>query len=248
MAGHSHWANIKRTKGAADAKRGALFSKLAKEIAVAARLGGGDPNFNNRLRSSINTAKSQNMPIDSIERAIKKGIGELGGEAIEEITYEGYGPGGVAFLVEATTDNRNRSAAEIRSIFSKAGGNLGSSGSVAWMFKRKGYFVLNGTTEDAVLEATLDAGADDVKMSDNVVEVFCQVEKYSLVEKAIEAAGFKTEVAKIACFAENTTPVADEDTARKTLALIEKLDDHDDVLNVYSNDDITDDILQKLEA
>ena len=248
MAGHSHWANIKRTKGAADAKRGALFSKLAKEITVAARMGGGDQSFNTRLRTSVNTAKAQNMPIDSIERAIKKGTGELEGVAIEEITYEGYAPGGVAIIAETTTDNRNRTAAEIRSIFSKAGGNMGGAGSVAWMFQKKGYFIIKEANEDAVLEATLDAGADDIRQIDENVEVLCAVENFSNVEKALETANFQTELAKLASFAENTMAVTDEDIARKTFALIDKLDDHDDVQNVYSNYDISDDLLEKINS
>jgi len=187
MAGHSHWSKVKRAKGASDVKRGALFSKLAKEITVATRLSGGDPNFNPRLRTAITAARAESMPVDNIDRAIKKGTGELeGGGSIEEITYEGYGPGGVALMVETQTDNKNRTAAEIRHLFTKHGGNLGGSNSVAWMFRRRGVFLLENANPDAALEATLEAGADDVRPAgDNSTEVVCPPDRFDAVDKAL---------------------------------------------------------------
>ncbi|MDE1172046.1 MAG: YebC/PmpR family DNA-binding transcriptional regulator [Verrucomicrobium sp.] len=249
MAGHSHWANIKRTKGVADARRGQLFSKLAREVSMAAKLGGGDPNFNPRLRRAVSAARAESMPADNIERAIKKGTGELeGAAALEEIVYEGYGPGGVAMVVEATTDNKNRSAAEIRSIFAKNGGNLAGAGSVAWMFQRRGLVVVGVADEDAVLEATLEAGAEDVRAAEGQVEVIAPGDKLDLVVKAVEAAKLPVSAARFTYLPQNTTPVTDEETAAKVLHLYEALDDHDDVLNVYANFEMAPDLLAKVTA
>lgn len=249
MSGHSHWATIKRAKGATDSLRGKLFSKLSKEITVAARMGGGDPGFNPRLRTAIEGAKAESMPADKIDRAIKKGTGELqDGNVIEEFVYEGYGRGGVAIIVETNSDNKNRTAAEIRSIFSKNEGNLAGSGSVAWMFKRKGYFLVDSKDEDAVLNATLDAGADDVKSISDGIEVICQPDKYDAVEKAIRSAKLTTKMARFTYIPDNLTPISDEPTSRSVMNLITLLQDQDDAQNVYANYDIPEEILNKLHA
>jgi len=249
MSGHSHWATIKRAKGATDILRGKLFSKLSKEITVAARMGGGDPGFNPRLRTAIDGAKAESMPADKIERAIKKGTGELqDGNIIEEFVYEGYGRGGVAVIVETNSDNKNRTAAEIRSIFSKNEGNLAGSGSVAWMFKRKGYFCVDSRDEDAVLIATLDAGAEDVKSITEGIEVICPPDKYDVVEKALQGARLPTKLARFTYIPDNLTPVVDEASSRSILNLISLLGDQDDVQNVYANYDIPEEILTRIQA
>ncbi|GAB4243765.1 MAG: YebC/PmpR family DNA-binding transcriptional regulator [Candidatus Methylacidiphilales bacterium] len=235
MAGHSHWSQIKRAKGAADLKRGQLFSKLAKEITVAVRLGGGDPNFNPRLRTAIAAARAESMPVDNIERAIKKGTGELEGGALEEITYEGYGAGGTAVLVETATDNKNRTAAEMRALFARQNGNLGAIGSVAWMFKRKGYFYFPDMTEETLLEPAIDAGAEDVRTVPGGVEVFCLADQFYATETALKEKGFTPREGKLIFVPETPNPISDPDTAQKVLSLIEKLEDHDDVQNVYTN-------------
>ncbi len=248
MAGHSKWSQIKRKKGANDQKRGAIFSKLSKEITVAAKLGGGDPNMNPRLRQAILTAKGESMPNDNIDRAVKKGTGELeGASAYEEGFYEGYGPDGIAILLETLTDNKNRTAAEVRALFTKNNGNLGAPGSVAWMFHRKAYFYLPGAEEESVLEATLDAGAEDLDSDENGVELYAPLESFDPVLRAIEKAGLKMETAKISSFPENTTELPDE-KALKVLHLIELLEEHEDVQNVYHNLSITDSLLSGLEA
>ncbi|NBU68517.1 MAG: YebC/PmpR family DNA-binding transcriptional regulator [Verrucomicrobia bacterium] len=241
MAGHSHWAKVKRAKGATDVKRGALFSKLAKEITVATRLGGGDPGFNPRLRTAIAAARAESMPVDNIDRAIKKGTGELeGGGSIEEITYEGYGPGGIALMVETQTDNKNRTAAEIRHLFSKHGGNLGGSNSVAWMFRRRGVFLLENANSDAALEATLDAGADDVRPAgDNSTEVVCPPDRFDAVDKALRAKNLAPTASRFIYEPENPALCPDAETSAKVLALIDELDDHDDVQNVWPSCDLS---------
>lgn len=250
MSGHSHWATIKRTKGAADARKGKLFSKLSKEISVAAKLGGGDPNFNPRLRQAIQTARGESMPNDNIERAVKKGTGEIEGASYEELTYEGFAPGGVAILVETTTDNRNRSAAEIRAIFTKNNGNMGGAGSVAWMFHRKGLVTIDKskTTEDDVLTATLDAGADDVRTVENLIEVITPPDKLDAVNEALKQAKIPHESSKLTYIPENLTPVTDVATAEQVLHLYEALDDHEDVQNIYANFDISAEILSKISG
>jgi YebC/PmpR family DNA-binding regulatory protein len=238
MSGHSHWSKVKRTKGVLDQRRGKLFSKLSKEISVAARLGGGDPNFNPRLRQAIATARGESVPVDNIERAIKKGTGELEGAAYDEMVYEGYGPGGVAVLVEAATDNKNRSAAEIRAIFAKHHGNMAGSGSVAWMFHHKGVITITtpGIAEDDVIMAALDAGAEDVRSVEGGIEVVTPPDaKLEAVHKALEQAKIPVATAKLSYLPGNLAPVTDPAVAEQVLGLLEALDDHDDVQVVHAN-------------
>lgn len=241
MSGHNKWSSIKHKKGAQDAKRGKIFTKIIKEITVAARNGGGDPDSNPALRTAVNKAKSENMPKDNIERAIKKGTGELEGVDYIELTYEGYGPGGVAILIEALTDNKNRTAADIRSIFTKHGGNLGESGSVAYMFQRKGIITFDAEqySEDEIFEAALEAGAEDVTSEDGEIEVLTSPEEFSAVSEALETAGFKSSRSEVSMVPEATVSLDDETTA-KALKLIDLIDDHDDVNSVSTNLDIPD--------
>ena len=246
MAGHSRWAKVKHYKGTIDQKRGKLFSKLSKEITVAAKLGGGDPNFNPRLRQSIATARGESMPVDNIERAVKKGTGELEGAAYEEMIYEGYGPGGVAILLEAATDNKNRSAAELRALFAKYHGHLAGSGSVAWMFHRKGLVTITapGISEDDVILTALDAGAEDVRSHEDIIEVITPPDnKLDAVAKALEAAKIPIASAKLSYIPGNLAPVTDPHIAEQVLALLEALDDHDDVQTVHANLDMAPDLL-----
>ena len=250
MSGHSRWSKVKNYKGAIDAKRGKIFSKLSKEISVAAKLSGGDPNFNPRLRQAIATARGESMPVDNIERAIKKGTGELEGAAYEDMTYEGYGPGGVAILLEAATDNKNRSAAEIRALFAKYHGHLAGSGSVAWMFHRKGIITITapGISEDDVILAALDAGAEDVRSHEDVIEIITPPDnKLDAVTKALEAAKIPIASAKLSYVPGNLTPVTDPQIAEQVLALLEALDDHDDAQTVHANLDLAPDLLAKAE-
>ncbi|MFO7730665.1 MAG: YebC/PmpR family DNA-binding transcriptional regulator [Spirochaetia bacterium] len=242
MSGHNKWSSIKHKKGAADAKRGKIFSKIIKEITVAARAGGGDPETNPALRTAITKAKSENMPKDNIERALKKGTGELGGADYVELTYEGYGPGGVAILIEALTDNKNRTAADIRSIFSKQGGNLGETGCVSYLFQRKGIITFDAAnySEDEILEAALEAGAEDVSGSDDEIEVVTSADDFFTVSDALEATGYTPERSEVAMVPEVTVSLDDETTA-KALRLIERIDDNDDVKSVSTNLDIPDD-------
>ncbi|MCK9425296.1 MAG: YebC/PmpR family DNA-binding transcriptional regulator [Ignavibacteriaceae bacterium] len=239
MSGHSKWATIKRKKGAADAKRGKIFTKLIKEITIAARQGGGDANGNPRLRLGIDNAKAANMPADNIERAIKKATGELEGVSFTELMYEGYGPGGIAILVEVATDNKNRTVAEVRHIFSKIGGSMGESGSVAWMFERKGIITVKryNKSEDDVMEIVLDAGADDMQTEEDVFEVTTSLESFETVRKILLEKGLEIENASLEWIAKNTLAVAGED-AEKVVKLIETLEDNEDVQNVFSNADI----------
>jgi YebC/PmpR family DNA-binding regulatory protein len=247
MAGHSHWSQIKRAKGAADVKRGQLFSKLSREITVAAKLSGGDPAFNPRLRTAILTAKAESMPAENIDRAIKKGTGELAGVSYEELLYEGYAPGGVALIIEILSDNKNRTAQEMRALFTRAEASLAATGAVAWMFKRRGYFYLTPASEDAVLAATLDAGADDVQTTpDGGIEVFCPADRYDAVEKALKAAHLTPQTAKLAYFPDNQVPVTDLGTTQKILSLLDKLEGHDDVQTVTTNADISADLLAQI--
>ncbi len=241
MSGHSKWSTIKRKKAALDAKRGKLFTKLIKEITIAARQGGGDPSGNPRLRLAIDNAKAANMPMDNIERAIKKATGELEGVVYTELTYEGYGPGGVAILVEAATDNKNRTVAEVRHLFNKHGGSLGETGSVAWMFDKKGIitFPTQGKTEDDIMEIVLDAGADDISEEEGYFEVTTEVENFEPVRRALVDAGIELENASLQWIAKNTVDVSGE-TAEKVMKLIDALEDNDDVQNVYSNANFTD--------
>lgn len=243
MAGHSKWANIRFRKGAQDAKRGKIFTKIAREITIAAKMGGGDPSSNPRLRAAIDKGLSNNMTRDKIERATKKGTGELEGGAIEEVTYEGYGPNGVAVMVECATDNRNRTVSEVRHAFTKHGGNLGTDGSVAYLFNRVGVLTYPGGDEDAIMEAALEAGADDVQAEDGMVEVLTAPDRFHAVLEAMTAAGFKPEAADMTQRA-TTETVLDGETAEKMLKLLDRLEDLDDVQNVFSNADFPDEVLE----
>jgi YebC/PmpR family DNA-binding regulatory protein len=246
MAGHSRWSKVKHYKGTIDQKRGKLFSKLSKEITVAAKLGGGDPNFNPRLRQSIATARGESMPVDNIERAVKKGTGELEGSDYEEMIYEGYGPGGVAILLETATDNKNRSAAEFRAVFTKYHGHLAGPGSVAWMFHRKGVISITapGVSEDDVILIALDAGAEDVRSHEGVIEVITPPDnKLDAVAKALEQAKIPLASAKLSYVPGNLAPVTDPHIAEQILALLEALDDHDDVQTVHANLEMAPEVL-----
>lgn len=239
MSGHSKWATIKHAKGAADAKRGQMFTKFIKEISIAARMGGGDPGANPRLRTAILKARGANMPKDNIERAIKKGTGELGATNYEELTYEGYGPGGVAILVEVLTDNKNRAAANVRNIFSKSGGNLGATGSVSYMFARKGVIEYDAevTSEDDIMEVALEAGAEDVANEDGVITVTTDPSEFENALEALQAKGFESVSAEVS-MVPDTYSSLDDDTTRKVLRLVDKLEEDEDVQNVYTNLDI----------
>ncbi len=249
MSGHSKWSTIKRKKGAADAKRGKIFSKLIKEVTLAARLGGADPEGNARLRQAIMMAKTENMPKENIERAIKKGAGEIGGTAsYEEIIYEGYGPGGVALLIEVMTDNKKRAVSEIRHAFSKHGGNLGENGCVSWIFEKKGNIIFDKkeTNEDALMELVLEAGGDDILEQENEYEVITDPESFESVKEAIDNAGFKYVLAQLSMVSQNTVKL-DGKQAEQMLRLMEQMEDCDDVQNVYANFDIPDEIMDKLD-
>lgn len=247
MSGHSKWSTIKRQKGANDAKRGALFTKVAREIAVAARAGGGDPDANYRLRLAVDKARSINMPADNIKRAIERATASGEGEAYEEITYEGYGPGGVAVLVEAATDNRNRTAAEVRSIFAKAGGQLAGAGAVAWQFEARGLITVarSGVDPDEVALAAIDAGAADVDSESDPIEIYTEPGDLQAVRTALDAAGVPVEDAESAMVPKQTAAV-DADHVRKVLRLIDLLEDLDDVQRVTSNADIPEELLEEL--
>lgn len=239
MSGHSKWATIRRKKGALDAKRGKLFTKLIKEITIAARDGGGDPNGNPRLRLAVDNAKAANMPADNVDRAIKKATGSLDGANYVEITYEGYGPAGVAVMVEVMTDNKNRTVAEVRHLFSKYGGSMAESGSVAWMFERKGVISIpkEDKSEDDIMEIILDAGADDLRPEGDFFEIQTAIESFEPVRKALADKKIKIENASLEWVAKNMINVAGED-AERVIKLIEMLEDSDDVQNVFSNADI----------
>jgi len=246
MSGHSKWHTIKHKKGALDAKRGKVFTKLIKEITVAARTGGsGDVDSNSRLRKAVSDAKAQNMPNDNIDRAIKRGTGELEGSHYDEITYEGYGVGGVAVMVETMTDNRNRTVAELRHLFSKNGGNLGEAGSVAWIFDKKGLFVISkiAKAEDELLEIVLEAGADDLKDGGEVFEVLTSPENFEAVNEALKQAGVETQVAEVTMIPQNSIRLEGAD-AKSMLKLYDAIDDHDDVQKVYANFDIDESEMQ----
>jgi len=248
MAGHSHWAGIKHKKALVDAKRGKMWSRLSKAIIVAAKMGGGDPDANFRLRTAIDDAKAVSMPKDNIARAIKRGTGELAGGNLEEIIYEGYGPAGVAVLCEVLTDNRNRTAPEIRKAFEIAEGKLGSTGCVAWMFDKKGLFLIatDKTDEDTLMEIGLEAGADDVQRSGDKFEVTCDPGVYQAVKEALAGAKIEPDVSELTLIPQNTVDL-DAPTARKVLKLMERLDDHDDVQNVSANFNIPDEVMAEIE-
>jgi YebC/PmpR family DNA-binding regulatory protein len=244
MSGHSKWSSIKHKKGAADAKRGKIFTKIIKEITVATRIGGGDPDGNPRLRTAIMGAKSKNMPVDNITRAIKKGTGELEGIQYEEHTYEGYGPGGAAIFLEAMTDNKNRTVSEIRAALGKAGGNLGENGCVGWMFEKKGLITVKAEakSEDELMEMAIDAGADDLQNVDEHFEITTAVENFEAVRKALEDAGVAMELAEITRIPQNTVSI-DEKKGKALLKLMDILDDHDDIQKAYSNFEISDEVM-----
>jgi len=245
MSGHSKWSTIRHKKGATDAKRGKIFTKLIKEITVAARMGGGgDPSANPRLRTAIQAAKAENMPKDNIERAIKKGTGELEGAQYEESAYEGYGPGGAAVLVESLTDNKNRAVADIRHIFSKAGGSLGENGCVAWMFDKKGYINIekDAVQEETLMEVAIEAGAEDVREDENGFEVVTAVEDFETVKSAIEKSSIPYVVAEITMLPQSTANLQGTE-AEQMLKLLDALEDCEDVQKVYTNADIPDEIV-----
>jgi YebC/PmpR family DNA-binding regulatory protein len=240
MSGHSKWATIKHKKGALDAKRGKTFTKLIREMTIAARIGGGDVDSNPRLRTAVDKAKQANMPADNIKRAIQKGTGELEGASYEELTLEGYGPGGVAIMVEGSTDNRNRSVSEIRHIFTKNGGNLGGAGSVSYMFKPKGYIAVaaSKTTEDKLMEIALEAGAEDIKTEGEVFEVYTTQNAFDTVLKAVKAAGIEPDDSEVGKYADNSISLEGQ-KAQQMLKLMEALEDHEDVQKVWANFDIS---------
>ena len=244
MSGHSKWSTIKRKKGAADAKRGKMFTKLIKEITIAAREGGSDPGANPRLRLAVDNAKAANMPADNIQRAIKKATGELEGVIFHELTYEGYGPSGVAVIVEVATDNKNRTVADVRHIFSKYNGSLGENGSVAWMFDRKGVITLptQDKTEDDIMDIVLEAGADDLQTEEDFFEVQTNLESFDSVRKALLAKEFQVENASLQWIAKNVIKVNGED-AEKVIKLIDALEESDDVQNVFSNADFDEEMI-----
>jgi YebC/PmpR family DNA-binding regulatory protein len=249
MSGHSKWNSIKHKKAKVDAQRGKVFTRVIKELTVAARTGGGDPEANARLRTAIAGAKAANMPADNIERAIKKGTGELPGVSYEEITYEGYGPAGVALMVDVMTDNKNRTVAEIRHIMSKNGGNLGASNCVAWMFHKKGIIAIpaDGVNEDELMEIALEAGAEDMKREGDVFEIVTTPASFEDVRSTLEERGLAMERAELTMLPENTVKVGEKDAA-KVLKIMDALENQDDVQNVHANFDISEDILEKLVA
>ncbi|MBN2465748.1 YebC/PmpR family DNA-binding transcriptional regulator [candidate division WOR-3 bacterium] len=249
MSGHSKWSTIKHKKGKADQARGAAFSKLIREITTAARIGGGDVNANPRLRTAVESAKAINMPSDNIDRAIKKGTGELPGVTYEETVYEGYGPGGVAMMIRALTDNKNRSTAEVRHVFDKYGGSMGSAGSVAWQFKPQGLIVVSKdrADEDAVLAAALEAGADDVQTEASAYSIMTPVAALEKVKKQLSVAGIPFESAELTMIASNSVKPSEHD-APKVLKLIEMLEELEEVQQVYANFDIPDEVLEKIAA
>ena len=248
MSGHSKWSSIKHKKGAADAKRGKIFTKLIKEITVAARMGGGDPDGNPRLRSAIAAAKAENMPKENIERGIKKGTGELEGVSYEEANYEGYGPGGVAVLIDCLTDNKNRTVADIKHLFERHGGNLGEPGCVAWMFEQKGLMVFekDKVDEEELFDLALEAGAEDVREEEAEFEVITEPSDLESVKQAIDDAGLSYTLAEVTKIPQNTVKVEGK-KAQQTLNLMQSIEDHDDVSHVYANCDIPDDVMEALD-
>ncbi len=249
MSGHNKWANIKQRKGAQDAKRSNLFSKIAKEIIITAKAGGGDPSTNASLRTLIDKARSNNMPKDKIDNAIKRGTGEIAGGMIDEIVYEGYGPGGVAVILDIATDNRNRTAPEIRKIFSRRGGSLGEGGCVAWMFDKKGVITLEekDLSEDEVMEVALELGADDVVSEDGVIEIYTEVDMYTTVLEGVKEKGYQVESSDIVRIPQNKVKL-DKDKAIQFLKLMDELENHDDVQRASANADIDDEIIENFEG
>lgn len=250
MAGHSKWANIKHKKARADAQKGKMFTKLSRELMVAARQGGGDIDSNIRLRLAVQKAKELNMPNDNIDRAIKKGLGEVEGVSYEEAVYEGYAPGGVAILLEIMTDNRNRTAGEIRNLFSRYGGNLGESGCVAWMFQRQGYINVEESKvnmeEDELMLLALELGAEDFKREGDTYEIITEPEKLEKVKEGLISQGIEVNFARVTMVPQNLVEIAGEEVAKNILGLMEALEDHDDVQNVYSNFDLPEEVMTTL--
>ena len=248
MSGHSHWAGIKHKKAANDAKRGKVWSKLARFIIMAARRGGGDPSANLALRYAIDKAKAANMPKDTIEKAVKKGTGDLEGVTYEEVMYEGYGPGGVAIMVDVLTDNRHRTAPEMKKVFERHGGSMGVAGCVGWMFTKKGLITVatSSAKEDDLMEIALGAGAEDMKTSGDVFEITCEPAAFESLKKALEQKGIPVNLAEITMLPKNTVTVGNPETARKIINLMESFDDHDDVQNSYANFDIPPDVMAKV--
>jgi len=250
MAGHSHWANIKHKKAANDAKRGKVWSKVSRALIVAAKNGGGDPDQNLTLRYAIDKAKAANLPKDTIANAIKKGTGDLDGQEFVDVLYEGYGSGGIAIMAQSLTDNRNRTAPEIRRVFEKRGGTMGATGCVSYMFAKKGLFVIeaNGKDEDEVMEIALEAGAEDFNAEGNTFEITCEADDFNAIKQELADKGIEVAVAELSMLAADSIEITDEDHARKILALIEDLEDHDDVQDVYSNFDISETLAEKIQG
>jgi YebC/PmpR family DNA-binding regulatory protein len=250
MAGHSKWANIKHRKSKQDAQKGKMFTKLAREIIVAAKQGGGDPNGNFRLRIAIEKAKSANMPNENINRAIQKGVGGGEGDNYEEVVYEGYGPAGVAITLNIMTDNRNRTAGDIRHLFSKYGGNMGETGCVSWMFNKKGYLTINkenlDINEDDLLLVGLEVGAEDIKVEDDIIEIITNPDDFEEVKTNLEQQGIQFAEAEISMIPQNTVEINDLEQAKKLMKLMDAFEEHDDVQNVYANYDIPDEIMDQL--
>ncbi len=245
MSGHSKWATTKRHKAAIDAKKGKIFSSISKDLTMAAREGGGDPSSNARLRMLIAKAKTANMPADNVDRAIKKGTGELPGMVYEQLLYEGYGPGGIGIIVEVTTDNKNRAASDVRSTFTKNGGNLAAPGALQFNFTKQGQFLIGAdkTNEDALMEIVLEAGADDIRNNGDYFEILCPIANFTAVGEALEKAGIEPDEAELAWIPNSETPITDPELAKKIVKLTEALEDLEDVQNVYSNEDIDDSLL-----
>lgn len=250
MSGHSKWANIKHRKGRQDAKRGKMFTRIGKEITIAAREGGGDPEANPRLRLAVQNARSVNMPSDNITRAIKRGTGEIDGISYEEIMYEGYAPNGVAVILETVTDNKKRTVSEIRSTFTKHSGNLGEPNSVAWNFERKGVITVktNGKSEDDILEHVMESGAEDMEYSEEMTRIICTLDTFTEANKYFEANGFELEESKVEYLAQNMVKITDINDARKVLKFMEIIEDQDDVQNVFANFDIDDSLVEEITA
>lgn len=249
MSGHSKWKTIKHKKAATDAKRGKIFTRLGREITVAAREGGGDPDINFNLRLAIDKAKSANMPKDNIERAVKRGTGELKGEDLTEVTYEGYAPNGVALLVQTLTDNKNRTVADIRRILTRQGGSLAEAGAVAWQFERKGYIAIapDGVDEDNIFEVAVEAGAEDIVFGDDMIEVYAELTYFQAVRQALEDASIEFETSELSMIPQNTLQLGEKETMQ-VMGVIEALEDLDDTQQVYSNLDIRDEVMAKYEA
>ena len=248
MAGHSKWANIKHRKGRQDALKGKIFTRLAKEITISAREGGGDSDMNPRLRLAVSNARANNMPNDNITRAIKKGTGEIEGVTYEEYTYEGYGPNGVAAIIEAVTDNKNRTVSEVRSYFGKLGGNMGETNSVSWNFERKGVINVktNGISEDAMMEHVLESGADDLEYDEDTSRVICAMTEFGNVSKYFEESDLEVTESKLEYISKDTVKITDLNTAQKVMKFIDTFEDHDDVQNIYTNVEIDDSIAEQL--